>query len=76
MTGTSHYLTVEEVRAERQKLLDELNSLGVPEDDLYEYAQTWSLRPNERTLFQKITDYDWILGVAEDEEHRPDTAAV
>lgn len=76
MTGASHYLTVKEVRAERQKLLDELNRLGVPEDDVYDYARTWSLRPNERALFQKITDYDWILSVAEDQGHRRDTAAV
>lgn len=75
MAGTAHYLTVEEVQAERQKLLDELSHLGISEEAVYEYAQTWSLRPHERTLFQKVTDYDWILSVAEDQGYKQDTVA-
>lgn len=67
----NHYMTVDEIRKARAELLDELARRGLDEDSVYEHAHSWQLRPDERALFQKISDYDWILSL----ENTPRDAA-
>ncbi len=68
MRGT-HYLTLEEVRQERERLLGELVAQGLSEAEVYQYASEWRLRPQERAIFQKISDYDWILEMSGSTDH-------
>lgn len=70
-----HRMSVEEVREARQKLLDDFARFGLSEPEVYEYAETWSLRPLERAKFQTLTDYDWILSVVEEHRQSSEPAA-
>lgn len=76
MTQASHYMTLEEIRNERTVLLRELEARGLSEEEVYEHAESWRLRPDERAIFQKISDYDWMLSVGKRNSSGHDVAAV
>lgn len=63
-----------ELQQRRSRLLEEL---GLPEDRVYELANTYSLRPEERAMFREVEACDYLLA-AEDlqsQDHRECSAA-
>lgn len=76
MTQVSHYMTLDEIRNERANLLRELEGRGLSEEEVYEYAESWRLRAEERAIFQRISDFDWMLSVGTNDSLGRDVAAV
>ncbi|WP_460682094.1 hypothetical protein [Nesterenkonia populi] len=66
--STTHYLTPDQLHDERSKLLGALKQMGISEQQLYSYAASWRLRPEERAIFQKISDYDWLIRMADEQD--------
>lgn len=54
----THLLNHEELLARRTELLAQFR---VPEEDVYELARTYALRPDERALFRAIEACDFLL---------------
>lgn len=76
MTQMSHYMTLDEIRNERAALLRQLEARGLSEDEVYEHAASWRLRPDERAIFQRISDFDWMLSVGKKDSSGHDVVAV
>lgn len=56
---TAIVMTPAELRAWRQRLLDQVPHLSRAQ--LYEYGRTWQLRPDERAVYATVETIDWLL---------------
>lgn len=58
----THMLSHDELLERRSNLLAKFS---VPEDQVYELARNYALRPNERAIFRSIEACDFLLEAGE-----------